>query len=96
MNDTVEGLKAVASGQADAVIDAQSVVSYLIKEHFLTNLTIANRLEFWHGDEQNFRVGVRSDWPLLKSILEKAMDTVSRSEEAALQVKWFGLDPAVS
>ena len=96
VSGTLEGLKAVASGQADAVIDAQTVVSYLIKKHFLTNLTIANRIEFWHGDEQDFRVGVRSDWPLLKTILEKAMDSVTQVEETALRGKWFGLDQKVS
>ena len=37
VGDTLEGLKAVAAGQADAVIDAQSVVSYLIKKYFLDN-----------------------------------------------------------
>ena len=96
VGDTLEGLKAVAAGQADAVIDAQSVVSYLIKEYFLTNLNIANRIEFWHGDEQDLRVGVRSDWSLLKTIFEKAMDTVAQSEEAVLRARWFGLDQAVT
>ncbi len=96
VGDTLEGLKAVAAGQADAVIDAQSVVSYLAREYFLTNLNIANRIEIWQGDEQDFRMGVRSDWPLLKTILEKAMDTVERSEEAALRARWFGLDETVT
>ncbi|MEG3619835.1 transporter substrate-binding domain-containing protein [Magnetovibrio sp. PR-2] len=82
-------LKAVAVGKADATIGGIAIQTDLMRKLFLTNLrfigelpeeTFANRL----------RLGVRDDWPVLRDILQKAIDAADQGEIRRLQQKWLG------
>ena len=57
-------------------------------EEFITNLRPQGKIIETSSINA---IGVRKDWPELQSILQKAMDTVTRDEMAALEARWFGL-----
>ncbi|OHD85283.1 MAG: hypothetical protein A3I60_05670 [Sulfuricurvum sp. RIFCSPLOWO2_02_FULL_43_45] len=76
VEDTREGLKLLSSGRVDAVVDILPVVAYLMNaDHFL-DLKISGTTEF------NFdvRMMIRNDYPQLKSIIDKAIDTITIAE----------------
>ncbi|MDM8548832.1 transporter substrate-binding domain-containing protein [Desulfobacterales bacterium HSG2] len=76
-----DGLRSVASGKTDAFIGALPVVGYLIRKHHLANLKIAGSAGY---DDFLFRFAVRSDYPELTGILNKAIYSVSEHEHDAI------------
>ncbi len=91
MNTYEEALKAVAYGQADATITELPVANHLMRKLLLSNLKIAAELKDIKGRDTDYRLAVRKDWPVLISILEKAMDTIQTEELTALDNRWFSL-----
>jgi len=76
VEDTREGLKLLSSGRVDAVIDILPVVAYLMNaDHFL-DLKISGTTEFTF----DVRIMIRNDYPQLKSIIDKAIDTITIAE----------------
>jgi len=83
--DTVsEALHLVSEGKADVAVDALSVVSYLIANEGLSNLRIVGQTPFRY----EIGMGVRSDWPELRDLLQKALDSISEDERQAIYHKW--------
>jgi ABC-type amino acid transport substrate-binding protein len=80
------GLKAVATGQMDAYVGNLGVASYLIQERNLANLKVAAGAGL---EDQPLRIGIRSDWPELVTILNKGLDTLTREEMNAIRKKWI-------
>ncbi|MCZ6829734.1 MAG: transporter substrate-binding domain-containing protein, partial [Gammaproteobacteria bacterium] len=90
VSDSLDALYAVLEGRADAMLDDLPVTEYLIRENSLVGLHIA----FITRDPllASFNaVGVRKDWPVLRDILQKAMDSVDQEEVTELRQKWLGL-----
>ncbi len=89
VKNTVETLRAVANGDADATLGVIQVEQFLINRHFFSNL----KLVVDPGEKalRSFDqfIGVRSDWPLLKTILDKAMRAVTDYERVILSRKWI-------
>lgn len=86
----VDALKMVAWGQAQAYVDTHTVLIYLMKKHFITNLKVVDELpKALYADVSSIRMTVRKDWPTLHRILEKAIHSVSQQEEQMLRQKWF-------
>ena len=87
--NALEGLKSVHLGSADAWIDAYSTSRFLMDSHHLTNLKLGSEI-MDAGDFRfvNYYIGVRKDWPLLRDILQKALDSVSLDETQLLNEKW--------
>ncbi|MGL1862197.1 MAG: transporter substrate-binding domain-containing protein [Pseudodesulfovibrio sp.] len=83
-------LKAVAVGDVDATIESLPVVNYLIESELLTNIKQTGFVQIGSESDEDLYLGVRSDWPHLKSILDKAINEVSQEEELHLRRKWFG------
>jgi len=72
-----EALKAVSEGIADAFVGALPVVGYSIQKNQIANLKIAGSSV---SDDFLFRFAVRSDFPELTSIINKAISSVSKQE----------------
>ncbi|MBD3265227.1 transporter substrate-binding domain-containing protein, partial [bacterium] len=90
VSDTVEALKAVSYNQADATIDSLGVVDYLKRKHLLTNLQIVEEIQREEFGSNHLRIGVRNDWPVLHRILQKAVQSITEEENAAIKNKWIG------
>lgn len=87
--DLLSCLKAVSVGKVDAAMGAQGVVSYLIMRNMISNLHISGEASLGDPDLESLRLAVRDDWPVLQSILNKAMSNVSNQEIADIQSRWL-------
>jgi two-component system, sensor histidine kinase and response regulator len=86
---TLESLKAVSFGKADAALGELAVLHHLMNTHLLTELTVSGEVELGNPDLVNLRIGVRKDWEVLQSIIIKAMKEVSYAEMNELRQKWL-------
>jgi polar amino acid transport system substrate-binding protein len=85
-------LKAVLLGQADAALGELAVVEYLIDRNILNGLVLSGEVDLGVPDIVNLRIGVRNDWPELRSALDKAIKSVSPREMRELQHRWLAVD----
>ncbi|MDM8550803.1 transporter substrate-binding domain-containing protein [Desulfobacterales bacterium HSG2] len=86
--DALECLRAVSSGKADAFISSLTVAAYLIQKHDILNLKIAAPAEI--GNKE-IKFAVRSDWPELTGILNKALSTITHREHKNIRRKCMPL-----
>jgi len=83
-----EGLSAVSFGEADAVIDTIGSMSYVVMQQTLTNLAI-KRIEIDEQSSNGYMHFVTTkDKPLLHSILQKGIASLSPEEHANIRSKW--------
>ena len=86
---SLDGLRAVAAGQIDAMVENLAVASYLISENNLVNLQIAADSGF---DMMRLAFAVRSDWPQLLELLNKALSSLTREEMQAVEKRWAAVE----
>ncbi|MFW5908720.1 MAG: transporter substrate-binding domain-containing protein, partial [Desulfosalsimonas sp.] len=87
--DTLSCLKAVSSGKVDAALSEKPVFDYLINKHFLTDLNSMPLMGSGLFGNTPVSIGVARDRIILRNILQKAMDSVSREEKSALYRRWL-------
>lgn len=83
---TSAALDAVSRGDADAYAGNRAVAVYLIEKELFNNLRLMGRLA---GPKSELQFGVRKAEPLLVSILDKALASISVDEEHAIRRKWL-------
>jgi PAS domain S-box-containing protein len=88
VDTTEQALQAVALGEADAYIGNLAVGTFLIDKLGLVDLKIAASADY---DDDSYAMGIRKDWPELKSILEKGLDSFTAADHQSLKKKWFVL-----
>ncbi len=89
----LEALNAVSTGQADAAIAFHAGGQYVRTKYLLTNLEFR---AIYDRDSSLESFAVRNDWPLLRSILDKALESIPEGERLALERKWLPeLEPLV-
>ncbi len=102
MKDTLETLKAIQFGKVDAALGELAVANYLIRENLLTGLAIKGTFESGNPEIEKLNIAVRNDWPILATILDKALLSITLEEHRQLQSNWLGelqrtddVDPAL-
>jgi len=85
---TLSGLKALSAGEVDAFLGDIITSAYTIRKFNLTNLKYAATTE---AKLPGFAIGVRSDWPELAAIFDKALKSISEEEHHAIFDKWVSL-----
>ncbi len=95
VDSPLQALRSVSSGRADATIRFNGVASYLMNRYLLTNLKFVNEFRVEGDNQLELSCGVRNDWPILRNILQKGLDSVSADEMNTLRRKWtaFGTAP---
>ncbi|MEP3112166.1 transporter substrate-binding domain-containing protein [Nisaea sp.] len=88
----LEALKDVSVGQADAYVGVVGVNTYLTRHHGLANLRISSEYEFNNVAQS---IGVRPDFPLLTSIIQKALKAIGPIEQTEAYQKWVPILKAV-
>ena len=91
------GLTMVATGQLDAFLETLPVGSHIVREKSLTNIRIVPRPIYSLPQH----LGVLKGEPLLLSIVQKGLDSLTETERSDVFVRWTGQDfsrlpPAIS
>ena len=87
-----EGLKAVADGKADATITFIATTKFLQKASLMDNLTLMDNLKLvaiYDRKTADESIAVRKDWPILRDILQKGLNSISVDETQAVFDKWL-------
>jgi polar amino acid transport system substrate-binding protein len=87
VEDTREGLKLLSSGRVDAVVDILPVVAYLMNADHYVDLKISGTTEF----DFDIRMLIRNDYPELKSIIDKAIDSISIAERQRILNRYIAI-----
>ncbi len=88
VNNTLDAMKAVSTGLADAYVGSLAVAAYLIQKNGLNNLKVAAPAGY---PDISLSVGVRRDWPILLDIIEKGLASISTEEHQAIRQKWISV-----
>lgn len=89
--DTYEELtKDLVFGKIDALIQNLTNINYLIKKNVYTNLKLASELILPNTKKEDLRFGVVPEKPLLSSIIQKVLNSISDKEKEKLVNKWIG------
>ena len=82
-------LGALINGEVDAIVDTLPVLNYWINKLFITNFKlVALPVEL----ERNTYLGIRSDWPELIGIINKAIDAITIKQHFEIKQKWVALN----
>jgi len=84
----LEALEAVATGRADAYIGNLAATSYLIEKNGLSNLKVSAPTPYGNYD---LHFAIRKDWPIMIPIFNKALETVTPEEHAAIRNRWLSI-----
>ncbi|MCW8945421.1 MAG: transporter substrate-binding domain-containing protein [Sedimenticola sp.] len=81
-------LEAVAAGEVDAAIMSHPVMRSIIQKNFLSDLTTLPVQKDQALKRSEEMLAVRSDWPVLTELLDRAIEQVSQEEIDRLKRKW--------
>jgi PAS domain S-box-containing protein len=87
VESSLAGLRDVAFGLVDAMIENMAVAAYYIEEQKLPNLRVAGPIDM----NYHLSFGVSREYPLLFSAMSKAMQTISDEEITAIEKRWISL-----
>ncbi len=87
--NSLEGLRAVATGKADAFVGVLGVSTFLASKHGILNLKVAAPYEMALNGQ---RIAVRKDWPELVTILDKSIQAIPDDEKIRILNKWIPID----
>ncbi len=80
-DSTSSALSALENGAVDAYIGNRVVAMYIIKSEQITNVAPAGKIT--ESSSVN-AIGVRKDWPILRDILQKALDDITTEERKSI------------
>lgn len=81
-----EALQAVSFSRADAYIGNIAVATYAIKQQYLSNLKVVDRVPDYTTD---VAIAIDKDEPVLFSIIEKSLAAINAEEKQAITAKWY-------
>lgn len=84
---TREALEMVSTGEADAYIGDAAYANFAIKEHDLLNLQFAGQTNY----DTAYRIGIVENRTELASIINKALNNLTRDQRREIENKWMGL-----
>jgi len=86
---SLEALDTLVEGKSDAVIGSLPALNYYIQKNWLSNIKIIKLNNLKLPSKTKMKMGVSIDNKILKSILEKAYNQVSLTQEVELKKKWI-------
>ena len=84
VDDTCEAMQHVTFGQSQALLTDLPVATWCIKNQSLLRIKIASKTEFSY----RLGMGVRQDWPILLTILNKGLASISIAERNEIDARW--------
>ncbi len=92
VDSMLAALNDVAIGRADAALIFLGAGYYLKNKYQLANLRFA---AVYESKKYTDSIGVRGDWPLLASILDKALASISEEQKNEINRRWLGPERVV-
>jgi len=86
VKNTVKALEHVANGTTDAYVGNLMVIKYLLNEKGIDTLKIAAPAPW---PESRLCLGIRKDWPLLVSSINKAIENLSQESHRLINQHWM-------
>ena len=90
LEKTIDTMKAVSFGKADAALGELAVFNHLLAEHMMTDLAVAGEVAVGDHELSLLNIATRRDLPILASILRKGVKAIGVEERRAIQRKWLG------
>jgi len=87
---TLETMKAVAFGKADAALGELAVFNHLLGEHLMTGLAVSGEVKMGNPEYALLNMASRKDTPILASILDKGIRSITIEQIRSIQRKWLG------
>lgn len=87
-----EALRAVSDGREEALIGNFATSNYFIKANGITNLKY---VKIESEEQQSLYFAVRNDWPILVSILNKALADITQEEKITIDNRWIGVEKRI-
>jgi len=84
-----EALQQLDRGKVDAVVDSALAIGYCLRLTQRTNIKLAGDTPYHY----ELSMGIRSDWPELVPILNKALRALPEAERTAIYSKWAAFRP---
>ncbi|WP_320042434.1 transporter substrate-binding domain-containing protein [uncultured Desulfobacter sp.] len=84
--NTVKALENVANGSSDAYAGNLMVIKYLLNKKNIDTLKIAAPAPW---PESRLCLGIRKDWPLLISSINKAIENISQESHRLINLHWM-------
>lgn len=89
VSSVMEAIERVIEGEADILVDAHPVISYLLKKHSIT--TIRPFKPLLPAPSRKLHMATSQDKAILATILDKAFAAIPESKKQELHGKWFGV-----
>ena len=86
---TSDALDAVSKGMIDAYVGNRAVAMYIMERELIPNLKVHGKIQETSSINA---IGVRKDQPVLRDILQKALDDLRRDDLSRILKKWVDLD----
>jgi len=86
------GLQKVSFGMVDAMVANLATATYTMEKEGITNLRVAGESGYFG----RYAFAIRSDWPELAVIFQKALDTISPDQNKTIIKRWVGFKPDVT
>lgn len=86
-----DAMLSLAYEKIDAVVTTLQQANFYIKQDALTNLKILGKFNIEGIKNDDLRIGVNKDKPVLFSIINKGFESITNREIQSLQNKWFGI-----
>jgi len=86
--DSLSAMNAVSKGQVFAYIGNIATMGQVVRQNNIDNIKISGEIKY----RFELAMGVRSDWPELVPILQKALDSISIQEKNYINEKWINVD----
>ncbi len=89
VKDSLEALRQLSLGKADATIGKKNVLDYIIAQNNISGVIPTNYIDD-NRIVSLIRIGTSKNKVILRDILEKAQRSISDEELLTLKRKWFG------
>ncbi len=91
VKDAATGFRMVSFQDVDAMVADLGVASYYIEELGISNLRVAGDIDYpWE-----LCLASRKDWPLLNSMLDKALSNIAQKQRRMIRREWITLSDTV-
>lgn len=88
---TLETIKAVSFGKADAAVGELAVFNHLLEQHSMTGLAVSGEVKMGDPELSLLNIATRKDQPVLISILRKGVASISPEEKNEIRNKWVSV-----